>query len=66
MKPILSLSCLLLTFAAIGCGGTTELPAGEGGQSTATPEEISKQMEAAKAKSMGAYKGNMPTPGGQK
>ncbi|MFM7057418.1 MAG: hypothetical protein ACKO2P_10910 [Planctomycetota bacterium] len=67
MKPILSLTCLFLTFAAMGCGGSTpELPATGGGENSAKQDEIQKQIEASKAKAMGAYKGNMPMPGGKK
>ncbi|MFM8475456.1 MAG: hypothetical protein ACKOEO_06625 [Planctomycetaceae bacterium] len=66
MKPALGLFCLLLTFAAFGCGGSTpELPAGGGGENSASQDEIQKQIEASKSKAMGKYKGNMPMPGGK-
>lgn len=65
MKPMLHVFCLLLTVAAIGCGGSPELPATGGGANSASQEEIQKQIEASKSKAMGAYKGNMPMPGGK-
>lgn len=66
MKRFISLSCLLLTFAILGCGGSTpELPAGGGGANSLGQDEIQKQIEESKSKAMGKYKGNMPMPGGK-
>ena len=66
MKPCMTVSCLLLTFTIIGCGGSTpELPPSEGGTSTVSQDEMKKQMEAAMQKSGGQYKGNIPGAGGK-
>ncbi len=65
MKSFVSLACLFLMFASVGCGGgTPELPAGGGGNNSASQDEIQKQMKESMEKAKGAYKGKMPTPGG--
>ena len=44
-----------------GCGGATEeIAPTKGGKSTATDEEIKKQMEESMKKSGGHYKGKAP------
>jgi predicted small lipoprotein YifL len=65
MKSILSLMCLLLMLTSFGCGGTPELPPSEGGTNSASQEEIQKQMKESMERAKGAYKGKLPTPGGQ-
>ena len=61
MKPCISVSCLLLTFAIIGCGvSTPKLPPTEGGTSTVSQEEMQEQMQVALSKSGGQHKGNIP------
>lgn len=55
-------------FAVAGCGGgTPEIPAGSGGQATASPDEIQKQMEESMKKAGAKYKGKIPggQPGGK-
>lgn len=51
----------LSLFALAGCGGAVEeLPPGEGGPSTSTPEEMKKQIEESMKKSGGNYGGELP------
>lgn len=52
--------CLLFTMGLAGCGGSPEIPATGGGQSSKSEDEIKKQMEESMKKSMGKYKGKMP------
>lgn len=52
---VMTFACLTI----VGCGGSVdELPAGGGGPPVQTEEEIKKQIEISKQKSMGKYKGN--------
>lgn len=58
----------LVTFGIVGCGGgTPEIPAGGGGQATASQDEIKKQMEESMKKAGAKYKGKIPggQPGGK-
>jgi uncharacterized lipoprotein YehR (DUF1307 family) len=58
----------IVSFGIAGCGGgTPEIPAGEGGQSTASQDEIKKQMEESMKKAGAKYKGKVPggQPGGK-
>ena len=58
----------VVTFGIAGCGGgTPEIPAGSGGQSTASQDEIQKQMEESMKKAGAKYKGKVPggQPGGK-
>lgn len=69
LKNIVSALLLsVVTFAAAGCGGgTPEIPAGGAGQSTASQDEIQKQMEESMNKAGAKYKGKIPggQPGGK-
>ncbi len=66
MKSVRSFTSFVLlavvSLTAIGCGGETpEIPAGSGGTSTASPDQIQKQMEEAMKKAGGKYKGQIPS-----
>ena len=65
LKNVVAVMLLsVLTFAVAGCGGgTPEIAAGSGGQSTASQDEIKKQMEESMKKAGAKYKGK--SPGGQ-
>jgi|GEM_PF-448210 len=57
--PVMLIS--VVTFTLIGCGGgTPEVPAGSGGQSTASQDEIQKQMEESMKKAGAKYNGKIP------
>jgi hypothetical protein len=60
----LALSALFLSALVIGCGGgTEEIAAGGGGESTASQEEIQKQIEESMRQSRNAYGGSAPNMG---
>lgn len=62
----LVLSAMFLSGLVIGCGGgTEEIPAGSGGESTASQEEIQKQIEESMRQSKNAYGGTAPNMGQQ-
>ncbi len=51
----------LSLFAFAGCsGGVEELPPGEGGPSTSSPDEMKKQMEESMKKGGANYGGQLP------
>jgi len=68
-KSLVSVALLsVVTFGIAGCGGgTPEIPAGSGGQSTASQDAIQKQMEESMKKAGAKYKGKVPggQPGGK-